>query len=592
MRRYSILTRRTQYLLFWLLLLLGVSNLQAQFTRLDWRVTNVGKVRQVLTNQGTLNGGATRYPGLINAEFPPGSAEEHLYQGGIWIGGITPTGDTLVSETSSHFGSYEFYPSAASWDTIWTGAKGDTLNIPYWPKYVAVSDQDFVCRYSDYNLLNIPNHTPLDLDIVQTTYSWSSAQLDEFLLHTYYITPRKIPIKDAYVAFWMHGSVGNVGATDNFIDEFTHWFPQYRMGVDEDSRGGSDGTSISPIGFAVVTPSDSTLRWSFQYYEHENLPNRDPEEYIEMSRGTAMPDRLERARAHIVQGFGPFQLKVGDTLKVQMGEIFGYGMSGLLKNAEYLKFLKTKNFRVPAPPPKPTMRITTSNQQVDIDWTPGAVNPELYTDQNRGDTISRPFEGYRLYRSTKSINGPWSLLAEYDLVDDIGSNTGLEYHYRDVGLLNNVEYYYTLTAFSKPDKVINFSSQESSMAANAQAVSPGTPPPETVGEVAAVPNPYRGDIAYNSYNPPWEHPQGDRPYWMEQDRRIQFINLPHSCEIRIYTVAGDLVTTLEHENATRGFEDWNLTSRVGQAVSSGIYLFTVQDRANGKVQVGKFVIIK
>jgi hypothetical protein len=79
---------------------------------------------------------------------------------------------------------------------------------------------------------------------------------------------------------------------------------------------------------------------------------------------------------------------------------------------------------------------------------------------------------------------------------------------------------------------------------------------------------------------------------MEQDRRIQFINLPERCEIRIYTLAGDLVNTLHHDDPNRGFEDWNLTSSVGQAISSGIYLFSVEDLKNGEVQVGKFVVIK
>ncbi len=79
---------------------------------------------------------------------------------------------------------------------------------------------------------------------------------------------------------------------------------------------------------------------------------------------------------------------------------------------------------------------------------------------------------------------------------------------------------------------------------------------------------------------------------MEQDRRIQFVNLPEQCEIKIYTLAGDLVNTIRHENPSRGYEDWNLTSSVGQAISSGIYLFTVEDMKNGQVQVGKFVIIK
>ncbi len=41
-----------------------------------------------------------------------------------------------------------------------------------------------------------------------------------------------------------------------------------------------------------------------------------------------------------------------------------------------------------------------------------------------------------------------------------------------------------------------------------------------------------------------------------------------------------------------GFEDWDMTSYAVQAIASGIYLFTVEDTQTGKVQVGKFVVIK
>ena len=567
----------------------------AQFidAKLDWRVTSVGRVRQVITNMGTFDKGRTRYPGLINAEFPPGSDEEHLYQGGIWIGGITPTGDTLVSMSEAHFTPHEFFPTNNSWDSIWTGSKGDTLHLPYWKNYECISDMDYVSRYSDDNILNIDNHTPLHLDIIQSTYSWSSGQLSEFLLHKYYIINKKMPLKDVYIGFWMHSAIGNIGAADNYIDEYTHWYPKYHMGAAEDSPGGSDGTAESPIGFSVMTPNDAPT-YSFNYFEHEELPTKDPACYAVMASGKIMPDRIERARAHIIMAFGPFQVKVGDTLKVDMAEIFGVGITGMLKNAEYLTFLKSKNFRVPSPPPKPILRVSTTNHEVSLDWRPlsNATNPELYTDPNRGDTVSRPFEGYRLYKSTKGPDGPWTLLADYDVINTEGYNTGLQYTYKDQGLLNNIEYYYGLTAYSKSDKVINFPSQETSISANAVTVVPGTAPPATVGEVAAVPNPYRGDIAYNSYNPPWERPQGNRPWWMEQDRRIQFINLPQLCQIKIYTLAGDLVATLDHHDAARGYEDWNLTSSIGQAIASGIYLFTVEDLTNAKVQVGKFVIIK
>ncbi len=62
--------------------------------------------------------------------------------------------------------------------------------------------------------------------------------------------------------------------------------------------------------------------------------------------------------------------------------------------------------------------------------------------------------------------------------------------------------------------------------------------------------------------------------------------------IKIYTLAGDLVQTLDHDNSKLGIKDWGLTSSVGQTIASGIYLYTVEDKKNGKIQVGKFVVIK
>ena len=325
----------------------------AQSTKLDWALTTTGKMRQVITNMGTFDKGRTNYPGLINAEFPAGSDEEHLFQGGIWVGGITPTGDTLVSQSEAHFTPHEFYPSASEWDTIYTGSKGDTLNIPYWPLYECISDQDFVCRYSDYNLLNVDNHTPLYLDVVQTTYSWSSAGLDAFLLYKYYIVPKKIPVKDMYIGFWMHSAIGNVGAGDNYIDEFTRYFPDYRMAMAEDSRGGNDGQAISPVGFSVLAPTTTVSTWSFNYYEHEELPGNDQECYSSMASGNIMPDRLERARAHIIYAFGPFQAKVGDTIVVEMAEILVSGFPGRWTMPNICSSSRARISGFPRHPPSP-----------------------------------------------------------------------------------------------------------------------------------------------------------------------------------------------------------------------------------------------
>ena len=593
---------KKQFWEFVLIYILGcVLPLAAQFTTLDWKMHNVGNVRQLVTNIGTLDDhkNQVNYPGLIFCEMPVGSNEEHIYQGGIWIGGVTPEGDTLVSVTRTHFTPEEFYPTAEPWDTIWVAHKGDTLDIPYWPGYTAVSDQDFICRYSDFNILNIRDHHPMYLTVIQRSYAWSSPPLDEFIVLNYDVIPTKIPLTNVYFGFWLHGEVGNNDVATNFIDELTLFFPNQYLAVAKDNDGGDDGNTISPIGIKILYPADSSLSWTFKWYDHEDLAGfgRDPLRYrVAMSSGEIMQNRPDPERAHISVCFGPFNnVQVGDTLHFEVAEVFGYGMEDMMENARYLEFLQERGYRVPFPPPKPPLRVSIASHQVKLDWKPreGDPNPETYQDPYRGDGETQPFEGYRVYKSTVSAQGPWTLLAEYDIPDNqFGNNTGLQWEYTDVGLLNNFEYYYSVTAFSKPDSTTDFPSQESSISANAVKVIPGTAPPKTVGKVAVVPNPYRGDVAYHQYNPQWEKPTGSRKFWMEQDRRIQFINLPAHCQIKIYTLAGDLVATLTHNDPQLGFEDWNLTSSVGQAVSSGIYLFTVEDLNTGEVQVGKFVIIK
>ncbi|OPX35431.1 hypothetical protein B1H10_01265 [candidate division KSB1 bacterium 4484_188] len=582
-----------------------VLNLSAQQNvTLDWKMHDVGKVRQFVSNIGSLWPTGvlwSSWTGLIYCEFPPASFEEHVGEGGIWVGAIS-SGDTLVSVTTSWNSGQEFYPSAAPYDTIWVVQKGDTVDIPYWPGYVGVSDQDFVCRYSDYNVTNIGTHKPLYLDVIQTSYAWSSPPLDELIVYNFYVVPTRNNLQKVYIAYWLDGNVGYRGTNWAFaLDDFSNYYPQHFMGVSLDNPGGTDGTAYSPIGIKIVPPDNvlpSDLSWTFNWYEGQGgsaPPSRDNLRYLQMSAGVIMKNQNEPVGSQFIVAFGPFDLNVGDTLHFSVGEILGEGIAGVLKNADRLDWLKQNDFKVPSPPPRPPLKVEIANHRVRLDWEarPGEKNPETYTDPYRADSSQVPFEGYRVYKSTQSARGPWTLLAEYDIAgNEFGENTGLARSYTDVGLLNNFEYYYSVTAFSKPDTVSDFPSQESSVNKEAVVIIPGPEPPSDVGRVAVVPNPYRGDIAYHQYNPPWERPDPSRGRWLEQDRRVQFINLPARCEIRIYTLAGDLVRTLFHNNPIRGFEDWNLTSDVGQAVSSGIYLFTVKNETTAEVQTGKFVIIK
>lgn len=77
--------------------------------------------------------------------------------------------------------------------------------------------------------------------------------------------------------------------------------------------------------------------------------------------------------------------------------------------------------------------------------------------------------------------------------------------------------------------------------------------------------------------------------------RIMFNNLPEAKNtIRIFTASGDLVETLYHDGYSQGGQiSWNLVSRNGQEVVSGIYLYSVHsDRSGFDDYRGRFVIIR
>ncbi len=75
------------------------------------------------------------------------------------------------------------------------------------------------------------------------------------------------------------------------------------------------------------------------------------------------------------------------------------------------------------------------------------------------------------------------------------------------------------------------------------------------------------------------------------ESKIQFINLPAECKIHIFTMAGDKVRTLEHNNPNTNYEFWNLLNISNLKVSYGLYIYVVET-PDGKSASGKFVILK
>lgn len=75
------------------------------------------------------------------------------------------------------------------------------------------------------------------------------------------------------------------------------------------------------------------------------------------------------------------------------------------------------------------------------------------------------------------------------------------------------------------------------------------------------------------------------------EAKIQFIHLPSICKIHIFTLAGEKVITLDHNDPNTDYEFWDLLNSSNLKVSYGMYLFVVED-PNGAIEKGKFVILR
>ncbi|MFZ0389802.1 MAG: hypothetical protein WAN36_05035, partial [Calditrichia bacterium] len=99
---------------------------------------------------------------------------------------------------------------------------------------------------------------------------------------------------------------------------------------------------------------------------------------------------------------------------------------------------------------------------------------------------------------------------------------------------------------------------------------------EELKQIRVVPNPYIVRAG-------WEV--------NENSHKLQFINLPSICTIRIFNVAGELVQTLDHDNLYNGTRNWDLRTSNRQEAAPGLYIWVV-NTPNGKKEMGKFTIIR
>ncbi|MBM4129815.1 hypothetical protein FJ250_02140 [bacterium] len=488
---------------------------------------------------------------------------------------------------------------------------------------------DFVIL--DYTLVNITGDS-LGTGGSELTDVYLGLWVDTTVGNTEHRTPYdpQAPLRwdywDDYNGAW--GPVGQVDETFTVPSDPDIW-----MAYEHDADG-DEGLATSWIGYRLLgtnrapTPAPGVRPVSYNAWRFRGVPARDDEYEAPDAPGTILPGKYQimangnfdvgetgeadfSAQSNWVtlMSTGPcHSWAPGDTLTVTFAIVAAPDSLSLLAHGKVAQVAYDEGFTIPAGPPSPLPEFATENNSVVIAWASGdsldsggqplPIDSALRSPEHHISAITgrEDFQGYRIYRyQGRAIPGdPFrttTLVAQFDRIDGVGFDTGLpprgedgRRRFVDTGLLDGFPYWYAVTAFSAPDIEAGLPEFESGFNENSRLVYPGPAAASGLaGGVSVYPNPYRAASMFDSRT---------NAGIEEIGRKLWFTGLPPRCRIQVFTLAGDVIKTIEHDDPSSGQAAWDLISEPVRAIATGLYVFVVTDHATGEVQRGKLVIIK
>jgi hypothetical protein len=679
---------------------------QASF---EEKQTTAGNIRMTINNLGMIGNAFRGSYNVLNyssCEFPAGSGIEHLFQGGLWIGGYINGSQVAVStgaiDDASGYttGKQNFEFTANLGSTMLE--RSSLIDNPLY-QTSAISHQDFVSDFTDKNTtvpgtnIQINNHLfPLGADVHFESYNYNFNFANYFVILNYVITNNSTNTWDSvFVGYWKDGVVRNVNVTTPgggaFFNKGGNGYLDSLFIAYEFDANGDLGFTESYVGLKFLGAIDKDglahplvrnnffahyNAWQFQnsadplYFS----PGDDNQKYGKMSAGlnsrtdweTIIRPTLHQAnnRSHLMS-VGPFKrVAPGESINVSFSLVCAKKVEDgnpnsadndvqkgvLVQNSLFAQTAyngedanfngildpgedrdedgKITRFVLPSPPNIPRTKVIASENKIELYWSKNS--------ESSVDPISKKkdFEGYRLYKTTvgfdvtgtQDIVKSLKLVAEFDRNDNsLFSNTSFGaiqlsdsvtfgeldsqgdtiyyfYKYTFNNIQNGWQHAIAITSFDQGDAINNLQSLESSTTPSLKRVFPGMPANDDFknGNPFVYPNPYYGVAAWEglSKNP--------------EDKKVYFANLPSSCQVKIYSSAGDLVDEFTHNESYNGddirwmstYSDptqtkfsggehaWDLLSKDNQIIARGTYLFSVKDTKTGKTYKGKFALIK
>lgn len=412
----------------------------------------------------------------IGLEYPIGARVEHVYGGGLWIGGLLDTARVgtspplrLVSVTYEGWTGplYEFLPGSGPNDRIWKANRRDTIPPAGWNDYWGnslrfnpISDQDMYCTYTDTVFRpsgTAGTHIPLNLKVIQSSYAWNDPYAEAIIIFEYkIINVGRKQIDSAFVGYFFEADVGPYDVPNFWQRNFTEYLSASRTAYVHNpvDRGST------PAGATLLATSRplQDLTYTFRYFPGPSTPQLDQAKYAMLSSGRVDSSEFPSlSDSRFVFAFGPFTVKPrtddhpADTINIAVAIVSGYSArldhrivlatNGRRATDIYIN----QGIALPSTPPSPPLRVNVGFRRVELDWKWRQGDDVLYgyPDPERNwDTTNvvaprdsarisppyppwlnldslkggRNFEAYRLWRSeTPSLSEQsWTLLQQYD----------------------------------------------------------------------------------------------------------------------------------------------------------------------------------
>jgi len=364
---------------------------------------------------------------------------------------------------------------------------------------VIKSDQDSYCVYND--IMNTKK--VLGIEVSQTGYTYGVKFASNIIFYKFEITNKgQNRLDSLYFALYCDVDVGDLsGGVAEYADDLTGFDKAKNFMYFYDSKGYSSewpDKKTGYFGFSFLKTPEINGKEAgitdmhYFLYDDDDASDIDSIEFARIASSQWLyksnlgpkffhpgvngnihfDDPATQPAAGLdVAGFiasGPYLLEVGQTITFYTAIIAGDNLDEAMKYYDAAQKIVNYNFEISKPPATPTLTGIAGDSKVTLYWNDAA---EKSRDNFSGQY---DFEGYRLYRSQdKGVN--WEKLADFDLVNTIGMNTGLQYSYVDTRVSNGFEYWYSVTAYDRGDSTtasLESAKGTSTSAKNLAAITP------------------------------------------------------------------------------------------------------------------------